>query len=171
LRRDNNEKNIFFNSILSFFANAIFAISLSQDYFIIFNLTNTDIIINFETAVEPALSGVMKWHFYTEIGDIPVNAGYENSQTKTLAPDEKVNCIYYSPHGSWLTRFENDYYNRLRQIPIMEKLNRIFKSFTISDVDGNVLLTLSDIEEEDFTIKQNSDLYIILPVYKSKRKG
>jgi hypothetical protein len=108
----------------------------------------------------------MKWYFYTEIDDVPVNVNYENSRTKTIAPSERVICVYYSPHGSWLTRFENDSYNRLRRIPIMERLNKIFKSFVIRDIDGNVLLALLDVKEENLIFdKQNGDLYIILPVY------
>jgi hypothetical protein len=123
--------------------NILFATSFTQDYFIIYNLSNNNITVNFETSVEPTPLGHIEWYFYTEIGGAPINVSYEHSRSKTIAPNEKVVCIYYSPHGSWLTRFKNDYYNRLRKIPMLEIFDIIFKSFTISDADGNILITLS----------------------------
>jgi hypothetical protein len=146
--------------------SVLFTSPLAQDYFIVNNLTNNSITVTFETAVEPVLFGSKEWYFFTEVGGVPINVSYENTRKKIIAPNAKEVCVYYSPHGSWLTRFENDYYNRLRQIPIMEIFDTIFKSFTISDADGNIIITLSDINEDYFiTIKENGDVYIILPVY------
>jgi hypothetical protein len=150
---------------LSVLTNSAFAISLDQDYFIVYNLSKGNITMIFETVVEPTLLGDAEWYFYTEIDGVPVNVSFEKSKRKTIAPNEKAICIYYSPHGSWLTRFENDYYSKLRTIPMLNKLKAIFKSYIITDSQGSVLITLDDIKEEDIVIEENGNMYAVLSIY------
>jgi hypothetical protein len=138
---------------LCIWINGLSALSLAREYFVVYNLSDNVIIINFESPVQP--TDVGSWQYYIlEIAGVPVIINDPLFGHAKIAPDKKVDCVYYLPSGTLIDIFENDYYEKLDAIPILDKLNTIFKSFTITDLEGNILVALADIKEEDIIREQ-----------------
>jgi hypothetical protein len=138
---------------LIIWVNGVIALSIAREHFIVYNLSGKDIIINFEPPVKPTEVGL--WQYYIlDIAGVPVVVHDPLFGHTVLASNRKIGCVDYLPDTMLLD--DNDYYEKLGAIPILDKLNAIFKSFTITDLEGNVLVTLPDIKEEDIIKEQIS---------------
>jgi hypothetical protein len=81
-----------------------------------------------------------------------------------LPPSEFFNILSYYPY--YELGFFSEYYEKLDDIPILDKVNAILNVLLITDIDGNVLLDLDNLREEnirkDISNKQN---YYIIDIY------
>jgi hypothetical protein len=130
-----------------FFSNwVIFSFTSRREYFYIHNNSSETIITTAEINLDPAPRSNGEWYIGNVYG-IPVSLMYSGplyfSATQT-------NCLAdYRPLAPWEEIVDKQYYEKLEAIPMLEKLKVIFKTFTITDTNGNVLLTLDDIKAEN----------------------
>jgi hypothetical protein len=105
--------------------------------------------------------------FHQVINEIPVSIDNELYFNR-IAPSNRASCISYYPFGNLFfveNKFvSNNYYEKLAAIPVLEKLKAIFKSFTITDHEGNIVLTLEQIQEENIVRGERSEKYYILQI-------
>jgi len=144
------------------------AIVPSKEYFFVKNLTGTDIVVNMEfldTPIVDEQGGPIfdGRAFHGDIAGIPVSIDNELYGNRIMPGDQK-RCITYYPYGILSQVVENKYYERLGAMNIVDKLRAILKSFVITDIYGNILLTLDDIKNEDFVKEDRSAGYYILQV-------
>jgi hypothetical protein len=147
------KKILFIGLFLGICLSGVIALSMAREHFIVYNLSGKDIIINFEPPVKPTEVGL--WQYYIlDIAGVPVSVQDPLFGHTVLAPNRKIKCVDYLPYTTLLD--DNDYYEKLGAIPILDKLNAIFRSFIITDLEGNVLVALPDIKEENIIKEQIS---------------
>jgi hypothetical protein len=71
----------------------------------------------------------------------------DNQYLYSINPGKFDTLIKYYPNYGY--GIFSHYYYKLNEIPILEKLNAILKTLIITDSDGNILLTLADLREND----------------------
>jgi hypothetical protein len=145
-------------------AGNIFGLTFAREYFIIHNLSNGDIRVVFETIVEPNMLPDGTWFFEHMIDDIPIAVNQYSEWYNVIGPNELIKCIYYYPIGIWQEKLNNNYYTRLREIPVLDQIKSIFKTFTVIDAEGNILVTLNDIKEDNIIVEENGHRYITLKI-------
>jgi hypothetical protein len=137
-------------------SNILFAFTRGKEKFIIHNLTNDSIRINYEFVADPiSYEGVPIFNgraFHQQINGINISI-YNELYGNRLASGQKVDCISYYPSDALISVWENKDYERLKEIPIVTKIKVIFKSFTITDTDGNIIITLETLREEHIRVE------------------
>jgi hypothetical protein len=127
-------------------AGLISPLTLRAEKFYVHNNSDRNIVITIEFYSEP--SSPFPSYLY-DIKGIPIVLMFYDSLQLQLEPHRKVVYISYRPLAPIGEILNNEYYERLEEIPILEKLKLIFKSFVIADTKGQILLTLDDIKECD----------------------
>ena len=81
-----------------------------------------------------------------------------------LPPNEFFNILSYYPYYE-LGVF-SEYYKKLDEIPILDKVNAILNVLIITDIDGNVLLELDNLRERNIRkVISNKQNYYIIDIY------
>jgi hypothetical protein len=127
-------------------AGLISPLTLRAEKFYVHNNSDRDIVITIEFYSDP--SSPFPSYLY-DIKGVPVVLMFYDSLQLQLEPHRKAIYISYRPLAPIEEILNNQYYEKLEAVPILEKLKLIFKSFVILDTKGQVLLTLDDIKEHD----------------------
>ena len=81
-----------------------------------------------------------------------------------LPPNEFFNILSYYPY--YELGIFSEYYKKLDEIPILDKVNAILNVLIITDTDGNVLLELDNLREKDIRrVISNKQNYYIIDIY------
>jgi hypothetical protein len=168
----NMKKYIFLLFLMQLFVNKIFAYSYKREYFQIINCSNRNIEVMAEFW-ERESNNVWEWDQNIG-GDININvrtAFGSGTNTHILYPEETFGIVSYSPNYS---SFEfGEYYYKLQNLSILEKLNAIFKSLAIYNENGEILLLLEDFNE--IIIKKSTSIYNVnyyyVEIYEPEEQG
>jgi hypothetical protein len=153
--------------------NILFAFTRGKEQFIIHNLTNDTINIKYEFFAEPILyEGTPIFDgraFHQHINGINISI-YNDLYVNQIASGQKVVCISYYPSDALISVWENKDYERLKEIPILTKIRAIFKSFTITDMEGNIINTLETLSEDKIKEEGTEGPFkYILEIYKENQ--
>lgn len=128
------------------------AMSYANDSLIISNHTDGDISIEVEWREEPQgkWGGGYIWMFNKKIGDLEVTIDIR-ATNNILA--SKNQMIYLTVMPKWaLTKIDgHSPYEILHAIPMLDIVRSVIKSLVITNERGDLLFSLADAEEEDFT--------------------
>jgi hypothetical protein len=156
---------------MQLFVDRIIAYSYKREYFQIINRSNRNIKVTAEFSERESNNA---WEWDQNIGSINIHVRIDfnsGTNTRVLYPEETFGIVSYSPNYS---SFEfGEYYYKLQNLPILEKLNAIFKSLVIYNEDGEILLMLENFNET--IIKKSTSTYNVnyyyIEIYEPEEQG
>jgi hypothetical protein len=137
----------------------IFSSHPNREYIQIVNNTDKEIFIKKKFNIESIN------HYWSQtINDIDLIIE-DNQYLFKIAPGKFNDLVKYFPnYGPGLPSFSESY-RKLDEISIIEKITSILKSLEITDSDGRLLLTLSDLKAGYFikkVVSYNQNFYKII---------
>ncbi|MBO7486454.1 MAG: hypothetical protein J6T84_10395 [Spirochaetaceae bacterium] len=134
------------------FIEPVFSFSRKIETFYIMNYTKQNIIVEREFFAGIAIEE--RNYFLTQpVGDLTLAIQDTLWGTNVIKP-HNYGCLHaICPSGGAFV--SGSHYNEMLAIPFMEKINTIYKKFTILKEDGSVVLTLDTLLEQ--LIKRSSE--------------
>jgi len=155
------KKEIIFLFLMFIIGFNVFAIPNQEQYIYVRNHTSKTLIINREFIADVS-NADDEWK--QDISDgkynlfVKVCKAIFMTDGRRLAPNEIRGIISYYPWPTTSFSFEGEsweadkkLWERFDQIPFMEKMNNIFKSFRIATEDGSRVITLENLEKQIIT--------------------
>jgi hypothetical protein len=127
---------------------AVHAMSYAEDSFIISNHTDGVIFIEVECWEEPQARGAT-WMFTKKMGDL--EASIDVYITNKLGPKKQMVYLTFMPKWPRIEINGQNPYEFLHSIPMLDIVRSVIKSLRITNERGDVLFSLEDAGEEDFT--------------------
>jgi hypothetical protein len=122
------------------------AYSYKREHIYIINHSDQNIKVTAEFLANQNVAAMRSWE--QDIGDINVNVRmgiFFEAHVYILHQKETIEIVSYSPN---YTSFKfSEYYYKLQNLSIKDKLNAIFKSLVIYSENGETLLVLEDLND------------------------
>ena len=131
-------KKILFNYIIVqfIFTTNLFSLTLSEERFLIVNLSNEDLVINCEYLELPT---EIPWVHDNNGINIIINYWIHSGETILMPSRDYYGIISYRPEANtW-----NDYFyffDKLSELSLSEKMKSIFKTFSIRTMGGEYII-------------------------------
>ena len=127
--------------ILSLMVSSLFATSRPVEVFAIRNNSSSDVFVNIKFWYGPGsnLASETRWHQTISGIRLSILDSLALGGTNIIRPNQEIGIIDFNAGFG--------YFDKMVAIPIMDKLNAIFKRFEIIRYDGKTIMTLEDIKE------------------------
>jgi hypothetical protein len=148
-----NKKEIF---ILFLFINISYIVNASpqsRDNLIIVNHTEEDIFIETEYLEEPRELGFF-WTIEKQIGKLEVSINIFSYAAITTLNSNRQTLFFTTAPKWFLTSIDgHSPYDFLHEIPMLERIRTVVKTFKITNKQGDLLFSLEDAREENLVVK------------------
>ncbi|MDR3174799.1 MAG: hypothetical protein LBU19_11150 [Treponema sp.] len=139
-----------------FFIDGISAYSYKREYIQVINHSDKNIEVSAEFWANQ--DNMTLW-WNQDIDNINVNVWkgiFSETNTHILRPEEDFVIVSYSPNHS---SFEfSEYYYKLGNLPLSNKLTAIFKSLVIYNERGEILLILDALDETNVRLRASDNI-------------
>jgi hypothetical protein len=131
---------------------AAHAMSYAEDTFIINNHTDGDIFIEVECWEEPQVRG-STWMINKKMGVLEI--AIDVYITNKLGPKKQMDYLTFMPKWPRIEIDGRNPYDFLHAIPMLDIVRSVIKSLRITNERDDLLFSLEDAREEDFTAVAN----------------